>query len=90
MKHEKTTQVLIFLINRFFSFRKSFVMSHIMVFNVYNKYFSSEYTVVSDYPYVAQDGAAFGSMGCGNSSIQTPDREFFDGQISKVTFKSPK
>jgi len=27
-------------------------------------------------------------MGCGNSSTQTPDREFFDGQISEVIFYS--
>jgi len=27
-------------------------------------------------------------MGCGNSSTQTPDREYFDGQISEVIFYS--
>ena len=54
---------------------------------VANAYVDGKRTV-ADYSCVAQDGAAFGSMGCTNSSTQTPTGEYFDGQISEVTFYS--
>ena len=54
---------------------------------VANAYVDGRRTI-ANFPCIAQDGATFGSMGCGNSSTQTPDREFFDGQISEVTFYS--
>jgi len=54
---------------------------------VANAYVDGKRTI-ANHPCVAQDGAAFGSMGCANSSTQTPAGEYFDGQISEVVFYS--
>ena len=54
---------------------------------VANAYVDGRRTI-TNFPCIAQDGATFGSMGCGNSATQTADREYFDGQISEVTYYS--
>ena len=54
---------------------------------VANAYLDGHHVVVN-WPCIAQDGAAYGSLGCQNSSTQTATNDFFNGQISEVVFYS--